>query len=32
MPKCTCEAWNHAWEDDDGIHLVHSESCFFYDN
>ena len=27
---CTCEAWNHWWEDENGIHLVHSESCDYY--
>ena len=29
---CTCEAWNHTWEDENGIHLVHSESCDHYDD
>jgi hypothetical protein len=29
---CTCEAWNNTWQDDDGIHTVHSESCDHYDD
>jgi len=28
--RCTCEAWNHVWEDENGLHLVHSESCDYY--
>lgn len=30
--RCNCEAWNHAWKDEDGVHLVHSESCPLYWN
>ena len=29
---CTCNAWDHVWEDEFGKHLVHSESCVHYDD
>lgn len=29
---CTCEAWDHAYELDGEIRLVHSESCAHYDD
>lgn len=30
-PPCTCEAWNHTYELDGQIRMVHSESCAWYD-